>query len=102
MNDVIQIPAPSSSDPTSISHESVTVTASGTSVQVASNIAQSITIKALITNLGTIYVGGSSVSSANGFPLLAGDTVSLDISNTDKVWIDASISGEKINWISNA
>lgn len=62
---------------------------------------KSVTIKALSTNTGIIYVGGSSlVSSANGFPLSASDTVSLDVSNTNAVWIDSSINNQSVAWIS--
>lgn len=87
--------------PVSVTQGEKAVTTAGVRVNLESNASKSITIKAMNNNTGTIYVGGIGVTLANGFPLLAGDTLDLDISNTDKIWLDASVSGEKIRWISN-
>jgi hypothetical protein len=87
--------------PTTVNHALVTVTTSGTRVQFASNTAKSIVVKALVGNTGTIYVGGSTVAASNGFPLAAGDTVSLDINNTNVVWIDASVNSQSVAWMLN-
>lgn len=87
--------------PTTVAHAAVTVTTAGTRVQFAANTAKSIVVKAASANTGIIYVGGSGVTSANGFPLAAGDTVSLDINNTNVVWVDASINAQSCNWMSN-
>ena len=87
--------------PTTIAHALVTVTTAGTRVQIATNNAKSITVKATVANTGIIYVGNSGVTSSNGFPLASGDTVSIDISNTYVVWVDSSVSGETCRWISN-
>lgn len=85
--------------PTSIVNGKTTVSTAGTRVQLSSNTCLSITLKALSANTGTIYVGNSSVASTNGFELLAGDTVSLDISNTNVVYIDSSVNGEGVTWL---
>lgn len=88
--------------PTSIYHNKKTVTTAGTRVVLASSQAvRSVCIKALITNTGYIYIGDSSLSSTNGFQLLAGDTVSLDISNLNTIYIDSSVSGEGVTYISS-
>lgn len=87
--------------PTAISHALVPVVTAGTRVQLATTTAKSITVKATAANTGFIYVGGSTVSSVNGFPLSAGDTVSIDIMNTNIIWVDSSVSGETCSWISN-
>lgn len=88
--------------PTSIYHNKKTVTTAGARVALASSQAvMSVCIKALITNTGYIYVGDSSLSSTNGFQLLAGDTVSLDISNLNTIYIDSSVSGEGVTYISS-
>lgn len=77
-----------------------TVTTAGTSVQLSSPSAiKSITIRAKSTNTGFIYVGASTVSSANGFQLKASETVSLDIANIGTVWIDSSVNGEGVSYI---
>lgn len=88
--------------PTLIYHNKKTVTTAGNRVALASSQAvRSVCIKALITNTGYIYVGDSSLSSTNGFQLLAGDTVSLDISNLNTIYIDSSVSGEGVTYISS-
>lgn len=76
-----------------------TVTTAGTRVQTASNACKSVTVKAKLANTGKIYVGNVTVSAANGFELGAGDTISLDISNTNLIYIDSSVNGEGISFI---
>jgi hypothetical protein len=78
---------------------SATVTTAGTRIQLPSNVIRTITIKAKPANSGVIYVGSSDVSASNGFPLAAGDTISLDLANANWVWIDSSVNGEGCNWI---
>lgn len=85
--------------PTIIYSGKVPVIAAGTEVNLPAMIIKSVTIKALSTNTGIIYVGNSSVSNANGFQLSAGDTISIDIANLGAVWIDSSISNEGISYI---
>lgn len=77
-----------------------TVTTAGTRVQLGSSTSTgSITVKALAANTGTIYVGNTTVSSSNGFQLSAGDTVSMDLDNLSKVWIDSSVNGEGVSFV---
>lgn len=77
-----------------------TVSSAGTSVQLSSNTpTASITIRALSTNTGLIYVGTATVSSANGFQLLADETLSLDLNNLSKVYIDAAVNGDGVSYI---
>lgn len=85
--------------PTTVNNGKTTVTTAGTRVVLASStVVQSVTIKALAANTGTIYVGNSSVSSSNGFQLAAGDTVSLDIANLNTVNIDSSVNAEGVTY----
>lgn len=77
-----------------------TVTTAGTRVTLASSQAvKSVTIKALATNTGLIYVGDSSVSSSNGYQLSAGESISIDIANLNTVNLDSSVSGESVTYI---
>lgn len=87
------------SAPTTAINGKTTVTTAGTRVQLATNTCVSITIKALASNTGTIYVGNSTVSSTNGYQLAAGDSISADISNTNKFYIDSSVNGEGVTWL---
>ncbi len=86
--------------PTTVLNGKKTVTTAGTRVTLAGSTAcKSVTIKALIANTGTIYVGDSSVASTNGYALLAGEAVSLDIANLSTVNLDASVSGEGVTYL---
>lgn len=77
-----------------------TIGSSGTSEELSvSTIIRSVTIKALSTNTGNVYVGGSAVSSANGFPLEAKGSVSLDIDDLNDVFIDVDNNGEGVSFI---
>ena len=86
--------------PTTPVNGRTTVTTAGTRVVLAgSTTVKSVTIKALGTNTGIIYVGDSAVAAANGFPLYARDTVSMDISNLNTLYIDSSVNNEGIAYI---
>lgn len=85
--------------PTTVLSNKVTVTTAGTRVVLGSQNCLSVTITALTTNAGVIYVGGSGVTSANGYQLTAGSSVSLDINSLGAVWIDAANSGDSITYL---
>lgn len=85
---------------TTISNGKTTVTTAGTRVTLAaSTTVKSVTIKALSTNSGIIYVGNATVASTNGFQLSAGDAVSMDIANLNTVNLDSSVNGEGVTYI---
>lgn len=86
--------------PTTVLNGKTTVTTAGTRVVLASSTTiKSVTVKALSTNTGLIYVGNSTVSSSNGFQLSAGDSISMDIANLNTVNIDSSVNGEGVTYI---
>jgi hypothetical protein len=57
------------------------------------------TVKALSTNTGLIYVGDATVTSANGFVLSASESVSMDVENTSLVYVDSSVNAEGVSVI---
>lgn len=59
----------------------------------------SVTIKALSTNTGIVYVGNSTVTTANGFELLAGESVSLDCDNLNDVYVIGSGASQVVRYI---
>lgn len=76
------------------------VTTAGTQVQLApTNAIKTITVRALASNTGLIYVGTSTVSSANGFQLSPQETVSLDIADISSVWINSQVNGEGVTYV---
>ncbi len=77
-----------------------TVSTAGTAVPLSSSTAiKSVTVRAATTNTGLIYIGSSSVSSANGFQLSPDETVSLDIDNLSKAYADTATNGNYVTYI---
>jgi hypothetical protein len=79
----------------------VTVTTPGTEVQLAANQAcKMVTVVALPTNTGYIYVGNSAVSSSSfGAKLAAGGYVTIPVSNLNLVYVDADRSGDGASYM---
>jgi len=78
------------------------VTTAGTRVLLIDGTTKThtITIKANSTNTGNIYVGDDLVTSANGFILEPGTTMSIDHDNKMKnVYIDADTNGEGVSHV---
>lgn len=76
-----------------------TVTTAGTAVQLPAGAALSVTVRALSTNAGTIYIGPVGVTTATGFPLSAGDALSMDIANLNLLYANADVSGDKVRYL---
>ena len=76
------------------------VATAGTDEALASSTTSKwVIVKAFYSNTGYIYVGASGVTSANGYVLEAGEAIGLDIDNLNKVYINSSVSGEKVSYI---
>lgn len=60
---------------------------------------KSVTVRAKSVNTGLIYVGSVAVTSSNGFQLSPSETVSLDVDDLAKVYIDSAINGEGVTFI---
>lgn len=77
-----------------------TVTTAGTRVQLGVNAGiLAVTVRARPGNAGIVYVGGSGVTSANGFELQPGESISFDVTNTNAVWVDAATSGDGVDYV---
>ena len=59
-------------------------------------IGYSVTLKAMNGNSGVIYVGISGVAESNGFELSAGESVSLSVDNTNRLYVVASDVNQKV------
>jgi hypothetical protein len=80
----------------------VTVTTAGTAVQGTSQVGHLFAVKAHPDNTDAVWVGNDDagdVTSSNGYPLDAGETVVLVLGNLNQAWFDADVSGEKVCWI---
>ena len=79
-----------------------TVTTAGTQLALSAGqvVNNPVAVKALAGNTGLIYVGDSSVSSANGFELSAGEVIIFDfVGDLANVWIDSAVNGEGVTWL---
>jgi hypothetical protein len=72
-------------------------------VSTSTPLKSGIHIKAPITNISTIFVGSSSLStsSTSGFPLDPGESIFFEIDNLNKVYASSATSGQKINYIAS-
>ena len=91
-------------NPAVITSQQKLVLVAGTAVQlppVDIPYDQSVVIRALTSNTGTVRVGNSKVEAEGGtlgFPLLAGESISYKIRQLSQLWIDATVDGEGIIW----
>lgn len=72
-------------------------------VSTSTPLKSGIHIKAPLTNISTIFVGSSSLStsSTSGFPLDPGESIFFEIDNLNKVYAYSATSGQKINYIAS-
>ncbi len=54
-----------------------------------------VVVKALSTNVGIVYVGGSGLS-LDEFELNAKEAIALGVSNLNKIYVDAASAGEGV------
>lgn len=85
--------------PATIGDGSKAVTSAGTAEALASSTAcKKVIITAKSTNTGKVYYGGSSVSSTSGAYIYAGATVTLEIDDLSKIYIDVDTNGEGVQY----
>lgn len=80
-----------------------TVASAGTAEALAASTAcKSVTFTALLSNTGTVVVGGSTVVASagtrRGVPLNAGDSLSIDVSNLNAIYLDVTVNGEGVSY----
>lgn len=72
------------------------VTASA--VALASNSCRKVIVKALQGNQFAIFIGPSGVSTSTGYELGPGESVTLELSNTNLVFVIAAQTGASVSW----
>ena len=48
---------------------------------------------------GPVVIGDSTLTASNGYLLAAGDSISIDVNNLNKVYLLALVSGYSINFL---
>ena len=81
-----------------------TVTVAGIGEQLPSNAVPQgfpLVIKALAGNTAKVHVAKSKALvevDASAYELVAGESIGLFVTNTDKIWIDVNTSGEGVTY----
>lgn len=90
----------SQSTPSALVSFITTVTTAGTRVQLASNSITAGVLQAPSTNAGNVYIGGSTVSATVfGSELQPGQSIGVNISNTNLIYIDSATNGDKVAFL---
>lgn len=87
--------------PSTVNHGTYALPGTGTAYQLNSGsvaVTEIVQIKAGSGNSGTTYIGGSGVTTGNGYPLAAGDTLSLPVANVNVVYCIGT-SSDTVSWI---
>lgn len=71
----------------------------GSAVALATNTAQQVCVEALSTNAISVFIGGSGVTTGNGYELPPGATVCPMVNNTNLLFVIASTTGASVSWI---
>lgn len=90
--------------PSSFKNSRVSTTTSASQLDATGFTAsKGVNLKALSTNTDFIYVGNTSgfVGSSVGFAMDPGDNVFLDISNTNKIWVQAGSGTQIITFLAS-
>jgi hypothetical protein len=58
-----------------------------------------VTISALSSNSGVVYVGPAGITSSTGFPLTAGASVTLNVPNTNLIYVLAATGSPVVSFI---
>ena len=86
--------------------DSTDVPTAGTRVQInnTARMCRYIIFKARSGNTGAVYIGGSTVSAADGYSLLAAETLALNFKDAggscpmSDFWVDAATNGNDVDW----
>ncbi len=89
--------------PTTVYSGKKTVTEAGTAEALSTTqaLVSGVTIKALSTNTGLIYVGGATVDADTGFQLALGEAVFIEIDDLATVYVDSAVSGEGVTFLAS-
>lgn len=87
--------------PTTLQYGRQTVAVTGTAVQLPSQAltgAAGAVVQALAANAGTVVIGDSAVTTANGMQLQAGQATGVNIDNLNRLYVNGN-AGDGVCWI---
>lgn len=84
---------------TELLHGAGTAGTAASTLGTASKDIIQVSIRAAANNSGTVYVGGSGVTTSTGWPLTAGESVDIGISKAEAVYVIASAASQAYRWL---
>lgn len=87
--------------PTTVGSARTTVASPNSLTQMASHPCSSVTVRSPASNIGTVYVGGSNLNTNDGYELAPSETVSLDVANTNAIYVMVSLTNTVVQllWV---
>lgn len=68
-------------------------------IEASTPCVKGVLVKALSTNTDKVYVGKSGVTTANGYELTLGETVTIEVDDVNKVYAIAASGTQKVAWV---
>lgn len=62
-------------------------------------VASEMTVKAMVANAGSVWLGDSSVAVGTGFELKAGQQVTITVGNPSDLYAIATTDNDDVSWI---
>jgi hypothetical protein len=84
---------------TTIAASAQAAVAASTAYQLPNQTCVAVALKGRPGNTGNVWIGGSSVTNTNGFPLDAGDAISLQVNNMNLLYYWCDTANDRICWI---
>lgn len=86
-----------------LSQGGVTVASAAVATQIGASPCGQVIVQSASANTGVVCVGGSGVlaaaASRTGIALAPGGTLTLDCDSLGQVWVDSTVSGDKVHFV---
>lgn len=95
---LVEITTPAT-QPAAIRNGNAVVGTTASQMTATSTTVRKVYLKAPSTNTGIVYVGAAGVTTTTGYELQAGQSVELEISNLNLIYVIASAAAQAIRWL---
>ena len=68
-------------------------------IAVSTPCKKGVLVKALSINTGIVYIGKIGVTTTTGYELTAGEAVTVEVDDVNKIFGVADAAGQKVSWI---
>jgi len=77
------------------------ITVGGTAIQLGTGGCNTVSVRALLANVGTVYIGNATVTAANGVELAPGESVTVAIDSLAKAFVNGPNAGDGVTALSS-